>query len=313
MENTQNGKVISFINMKGGVGKTTLTINIGKKLAELGEKVLIIDMDPQFNATQSLLTYKIRTQDQEEVEGQEKIQNQEEIQGQQTIEQEIKSSEYYKKLSDDNETILQIFSRSEVLEKKSLIKTISNRLDIVPGDLNLIKEISGDTSGKVGVLYDYINENNIKSIYNYILIDCPPTWSILTYASLFVSDYYVIPSKIDFYSLIGIKLLQNTIKETLGRDTLYRRFLDNIKCLGIVFTQTHKSIKAEIDIKNNLKENIEDIDFFENVFPYIPSLSSKFIMIDEVKGNSLYSELVNSIEKITYELTKKINEVDGNV
>ena len=50
-----NCKILSFINMKGGVGKTTLTINIGKKLASLGNKVLIIDMDPQFNATQSLL------------------------------------------------------------------------------------------------------------------------------------------------------------------------------------------------------------------------------------------------------------------
>ena len=308
MENKQSGKVISFINMKGGVGKTTLTINIGKELAELGEKVLIIDMDPQFNATQSLLTYKIRIQEQEEGQEQE-----EEGQEQQNIEQEIKSSEYYKNLSDNNETILQIFARSEVVEEKCLIKTISNNLDIVPGDLNLIKEISGDTAGKVGVLYDYINTNKIKSIYNYILIDCPPTWSILTYASLYVSDYYVIPSKIDFYSLIGIKLLQNTIKETLGRDPLYQRFLDNIKCLGIIFTQTHKSIMAEKDIKNNLKENIEDIDFFDNVFPYIPSLASKFILIDEVKGNSLYSELVNSIEKITYELKRKINEVDGNV
>lgn len=308
MENKQSGKVISFINMKGGVGKTTLTINIGKELAELGEKVLIIDMDPQFNATQSLLTYKIRIQEQEEGQEQE-----EEGQEQQNIEQEIKSSEYYKNLSDNNETILQIFARSEVVEEKCLIKTISNNLDIVPGDLNLIKEISGDTAGKVGVLYDYINTNKIKSIYNYILIDCPPTWSILTYASLYVSDYYVIPSKIDFYSLIGIKLLQNTIKETLGRDPLYQRFLDNIKCLGIIFTQTHKSIMAEKDIKNNLKEDIEDIDFFDNVFPYIPSLASKFILIDEVKGNSLYSELVNSIEKITYELKRKINEVDGNV
>ncbi|ASS89020.1 ParA family protein [Aeribacillus pallidus] len=62
-------KVISFINMKGGVAKTTLTINIGEELANRGKKVLIIDMDPQFNATQSLLLHRTHLADQDKTFG----------------------------------------------------------------------------------------------------------------------------------------------------------------------------------------------------------------------------------------------------
>lgn len=58
MLDKEKGKVISFINMKGGVGKTTLTINVADKLAENGNKILVIDADPQFNATQALLLEK---------------------------------------------------------------------------------------------------------------------------------------------------------------------------------------------------------------------------------------------------------------
>ena len=93
-------KVISFINMKGGVGKTTLTINIGNELAKKGSKVLVIDMDPQFNATQSLLLHKIRitqTENSDIIE--------------EAIVQEINSSKDYKKLSQNKETVLQLLEK----------------------------------------------------------------------------------------------------------------------------------------------------------------------------------------------------------
>ena len=92
--NENSCKVISFINMKGGVGKTTLTVNIGEKLASQGKKVLIIDMDPQFNATQSLLLYNTRCN-----------QNNPDSNEETVVEQEITSAEYYKQLSDYNKTV----------------------------------------------------------------------------------------------------------------------------------------------------------------------------------------------------------------
>ena len=296
-----NYKILSFINMKGGVGKTTLTINIGKKLASLGSKVLIIDMDPQFNATQSLLLYKTRIQESKSEENEEVV-----------VSQEITSSQYYKELSDRNETALQIFESSDVCEKKILAKEIVDNLYLIPGDLNLSKEISGDTSGKVGAVYNYIEENNILNDFQYVLIDCPPTWSILTHSSLFASDYYIIPSKVDLYSYIGISLLEEQIDKKIRKDRVHEKLRGNLERLGVVFSLVHRNIKAEEGRMEYLRKQFKDIEFFNNNFPHIPSASTRFIMIDEVKDNAGYSELVNSVEKITYELVSRLSQEESD-
>jgi chromosome partitioning protein len=295
-----SAKVISFINMKGGVGKTTLTINIGNELAKKDNRVLIVDMDPQFNATQSLLLYKIRLSQTEDIDA---------INEEVIVKQEINSSEDYKKLSQNKETVLQLFERSSVdkpLSNPSLAQKIKKNLDLIPGDLKIAKEISGDTANKVGILVKHFKVNKILDDYDYVLIDCPPTWSILTHSSLFASDYYIIPSKVDLYSSIGIQLLEEQIDEKLRNDTVYEMTEKNLKQLGVVFTLVHRLVKAEEGRMAYLKNQFEDINFFTSNFPHMPSVPTKFIMIDEVKDQSKYSELVNSVEKITDELIGKL-------
>ncbi|WP_455814554.1 ParA family protein [Clostridium butyricum] len=188
--------------------KTTLTINVAKRLSELGNKVLVVDMDPQFNATQSLLLYGTSYYNiSKDSDLDEKL-----------LEEETKSSEFYQNLSDNKKTVLQMFESSNIdkpLDNASVTQNICKNLYLIPGDLTMAKEIAGDTSGKVGAVFNHFADNNILKDYKYILIDCPPTWSILTHASLFASDYYVIPSKVDLYSSIGIKLLEQQINEKI--------------------------------------------------------------------------------------------------
>lgn len=297
------GKVISFVNMKGGVGKTTLTINIGHKLSQLGNKVLIVDMDPQFNATQSLLLYK--TKKIVENTSQETDVLDEEV----NFRQELQSAEYYERLSKNKETVLQIFGGSNIstpLANPSLSQQITDNLYLIPGDLMLSKEVAGDTSNKVGAVIAHFERTNIFNDYQYILIDCPPTWSILTHSSLIASDYYVIPSKVDLYSSIGIRLLEDQINQKIINDIMYKGTGKNLKELGIIFTLVHRNIKAEEAIKIFLKDEFKDIDFFQNDLPYMPSVPTKFILFDDAKSDSKYSELTNSLEKITYELVNKL-------
>ena len=298
MEN-HTAKIISFINMKGGVAKTTLTINIGKQLADIGNKVLVIDMDPQFNATQSLLLYKTRYYQATNNSNQEEV-----------VKEEIKSSEFYNKLSQDRKTTLQMFESSNIAEpnkNESLVQEICSNLYLIPGDLTMAKEISGDTSNKVGAVWNHLKKNNIFNDYQYVLIDCPPTWSILTHSSLFASDYYIIPSKVDLYSSIGIKLLENQIKEKILQDSVYQMTEKQLKRLGVIFTLVHKNVKGERDQKDSLKRQFDDVDFFDNDLPYMPSVPTRFIMIDEAKKDPKYSELINSIEKITAEIIDKLH------
>lgn len=160
--------------------------------------------------------------------------------------------------------MLQIFQSSDVDEPHSnpkLTQKITENLYLIPGDLTLAKEISGDTANKVGAVWDHLSEKEILNEFDFILIDCPPTWSILTHSSLFASDFYIIPSKVDFYSSIGIQLLEEQVTKKILNDSVYKLTKRKLKRLGVIFTLVHRGIRAEEIRMTNLKEKFPYIDF----------------------------------------------------
>lgn len=302
-------KIISFINMKGGVGKTTLCINVSDYLAKKDNKVLILDMDPQFNATQALLLEQQRRNRGENENNLDKEST--DKKEDEAVKAEIDSSKYYKNLSTKGKTILQIFkSTNPNDDKKSIILHFTDNIDFIPGDLDLSSVVAGDTAGKVGAIKQYIYNNDLNEHYDYILIDCPPTWSILTHASLYASNYYIIPSKIDFYSSIGIKSLQEKIKEKLLDEFSYREVAqatgESIENLGVVFSMT-TNLKAESSIKETVKKDIgKNIPIFDAEIPFIRSAASSFIFYSEVEDNTIYANLTNSFDQFMTLLLDKI-------
>ncbi|WHS10335.1 AAA family ATPase [Ligilactobacillus salivarius] len=302
---SDEGKVISFINMKGGVGKTTLTINIANYLANKeNKKILIIDLDPQFNATQALLlkqeknklSNNINKQDKDEVE----------------FKAEVSSAEQYKKLSKNGKTAFQIFHRTVITKntQKDIIYEFSENLSFVPGDLELSSVIAGDTASKVGLIDQFIKINNLKEKFDFILIDCPPTWSILTHSALYASKYYLIPSKLDFYSSIGINSLQNKISEKLTNDCMYQETSRKLFNLGIVFSMT-TNLQSEKRLRETvIKDYDTKIHVFDAEIPLIPSASSSFLFYSEVENNKTYSNLSNSFEKIMSEFISQITNYE---
>ena len=302
-------KIISFINMKGGVGKTTLCINVADYLAKKDNKVLILDMDPQFNATQALLLEQQRRNRGENENNLDKEST--DKKEDEAVKAEIDSSKYYKNLSTRGKTILQIFkSTNPNDDKKSIILHFTDNIDFIPGDLDLSSVVAGDTAGKVGAIKQYIYNNDLNEHYDYILIDCPPTWSILTHASLYASNYYIIPSKIDFYSSIGIKSLQEKIKEKLLDEFSYREVAqatgESIENLGVVFSMT-TNLKAESSIKETVKKDIgKNIPIFDAEIPFIRAAASSFIFYSEVEDNTIYDNLTNSFDQFMTLLLDKI-------
>lgn len=302
MAKENNCKVISFINMKGGVGKTTLCINTADNLAQDGNKVLIIDMDPQFNATQALLLQMQRL----------KVNSENSLTENENIKAELDSSKIYKELSVKGKTVMQLFSSTNPNNDSSnVIQAFSENIDFIPGDLDLSSVAAGDTAGKVGTIMEYIMKQNLFTYYDYILIDCPPTWSILTHSSLYASDYYIIPSKIDFYSSIGINSLQNKINEHFLENFEYlavakarNRILKN---LGIIFSMT-TNLKAEASIKETVKKDFEDVPIFLPEIPLIPSASTSFIFYSDVKDNNIYINLTNAFNNFMTIFKEKIDE-----
>lgn len=274
----KSAKVISFINMKGGVGKTTLCVSMAEYFSINQKNVLIIDADPQFNCTQTF------------------------------YDTESKIDEYLGNVKDEK-TIRRIFktyntliNNDESTETNNLIKNISDTLHIVLGDINVINENHSDSS-QIHRIKNFIDDNNLREKYDYILIDCPPTISIYTDASLYCSDYYLLPSKIDKYSSFGTANLVNVVKG------LIRKARINVKPLGIIYTDTPKSLlEKQRNLKEDMESKLSEMYFFNNQFHTANDLKHSS------KGNvaTRYLRTSDNIADICNELESRITELEAD-
>lgn len=277
------GDVISVINMKGGVGKTTLSIGMADYLSENGHSVLLIDADPQFNSTQAMLdTYK--TKGYEDLESEENYYNVEILPQNKTI----------YKLFTLQTNMTHIYSTPKA---DDLIINLKENLDILCGDLSLVlvNKVSDHTFVKR--IKNFIEDNNLKEKYEYIIIDCPPTLTIYTDSALMASDYYLVPNRIDRYSIVGIDSLQQAVTNLIREERI------PLKCIGLVYTMVTESKKQQY-IKTNFesKKSVNDIEIFS-------SFMAVNNHIQYGKQGSLPTKYTSrdDIEAISLELIQKIN------
>jgi chromosome partitioning protein len=218
------GKTISFINMKGGVGKTTLAVNVGYTLSkEFDKKVLLIDVDPQMNATQYTLnedqTLDIMNNPEKSIYG------------------ILKEKPLIPPLVKDVET-----PESSI---ESIIP-IADNFDIIPSHLSIM---SLDLNNNPFTLLRFVDK--LRDSYDVIIIDSPPTISAYTKISLLASDAYVVPMKTEALSLLGLPLLQNHI------ENLKEQFDQELLFLGIVLTMVNPEYRVYTDIKDKISQNPE--------------------------------------------------------
>ncbi|HEY8890548.1 MAG TPA: AAA family ATPase [Clostridium sp.] len=238
--------VITFINMKGGVGKTTLCIGIGEYLAnELGKKVLILDIDPQFNATQSLLDkYEL-------------------------VDQYLSTFRKEKTIRKLFATTTDVYQKNTLIGKEEVIHKFNDNLHMVFGDINLIFDNNTMDNTRIKRVLKFINGNSLKDEYDYILIDSPPTISMYTDASIVASDYYIVPVKIDNYSILGVTNLISVITNLKADEEL------NIEPLGVIYTNLDDKLTLKTQTLKDefeLEENIEKLYIFQNGTTYVRDL-----------------------------------------
>lgn len=235
-------QAISFMNMKGGVGKTTIAVNVAYGLAALHDKkVLMVDCDPQFNATQYLLEDEIYLR---HIEDRTKG----------TIKDIFmpRSSTPVRTVSGSSRAVnrdrislrdcaLQIYDGSL---PPGGMRTGRGRLDLLPSVLDLV-EVQNSSRGTENRLKNFINEK--ASHYDYVIIDCPPTISIFTQAAILASHKYVVPIKPDPLSVLGLPLLERYIGDFTSD------FGMNIEQAGIILTlvrrptsNTMKAVMTEL-------------------------------------------------------------------
>ena len=168
----RKNKIISVVNQKGGVGKTTTAVNLSTALAAINKKVLLIDLDPQGNLSTGL---GIKNED--------------------------------RKIN-----VYDLIMMKKISIEKASIKTKVPYLDIVPSGINLSGiefELSDDVN-RNKKLYNKISM--LESKYDFIIIDCPPSLGILTINSLVASDLLLVPLQCEFYALEGLAQLLKTVE-----------------------------------------------------------------------------------------------------
>lgn len=196
--------VVAVLNMKGGVGKTTLSANVFRRLYYEKEiSTLLLDLDPQFNLTQSLF----KRDDYEDRKSKFKTLAS-------VLDHSTKSS------------LLEISSSHQDLPKVDDIARMfwhinkSNpriHLDAVPGDFDLVKYSLMDDNKKLGVVKNRFISfiESSKDKYGLIVLDCNPSSSFLTVCALTVCTHVLVPVKLDKYSVLGLEMLWEFVNERL--------------------------------------------------------------------------------------------------
>lgn len=232
-------RVISVVNQKGGVAKTTSTYNIAVAKAEEGKKVLMIDLDPQASLTLSC--------------------------GYDPNMIDFDNCHIGNVLLGQNDIKNCCFS-IDALEKYD---NISDKISLVPASLAL---------AKVEKELNHLSENNsrlrlkkalgsIKDYFDYIIIDCPPQFSLLTINALMASTDCIIPTKVDYLSYKGLQNVLATVKDIQANDlnpnlkfigtfaTFFRRNVVNEReMLALIGNQTNLigSVKESADVGRNM-------------------------------------------------------------
>lgn len=235
-------RTIAFINLKGGVAKTTTTVGLATLLAgAFGKRVLVIDLDPQTNCTTMLI-------------GEEK----------------------WKDLNKEGHTLYTLFKDAldetdsfdlaATLQKNvSSIRDVKN-LDLIPSSLDMIDLQDRIASIPQGQFYSN-NPTEIikravrgfKNDYDYVLIDCPPNMGLITLNGLRIADGYIIPTIPDVLSTYGIPQIINRVRkfsDTIG---------EQIECLGIVATKVRMQSTLHARTLMELEKG-NDAPLFDTVF-----------------------------------------------
>ena len=205
------GKIISFSNQKGGVGKTTSAVNVAASLGVLGHKVLLIDLDPQGNATSGVGIAK-------------------------------KNLKY-----SIHDVLVGATSAAE-----AILHTEFENLDLIPANIalagaeyNLYQEGGSECAMKNAL-------EPIKDNYDYIIIDCPPSLSMLTVNSMVASDGVIIPMQCEFYALEGLSQLTVTINR------IKANYNSRLNITGILITMYNSRLLLSLQVINELNKHYSD-------------------------------------------------------
>ena len=229
------GKIIAIVNQKGGVGKTTTSINLSASLGMLGKKVLMVDLDPQGNATTGV-----------------------------GVDKKGINNSIYEVLT------LRSSIDDAIIKTKSIgLDVIPAYLNLAGVEMELIEleKKYRETNQKINRVMRLKDElNKVKDRYDFILIDCPPSLGILTTNALAAADSVLIPVQCEYYALEGIMQLINTIM------LAQRKVNPNLDIEGVLLTMLSVNTNLGLEFISSIKEFFKE-RVYDTIIPRLIKLA----------------------------------------
>lgn len=248
------GKIIAIANQKGGVGKTTTSVNLSACLAHIGKKVLLIDADPQGNATSGVGVNK----------------------------GDVHQCIYDMLIDDVN--IKEVIHQTKVENLYIVPATIS----LAGAEIELVSTISREVRMKHAI-------QEAKELYDYVIIDCPPSLGLLTINSLTAADSVIIPVQCEYYALEGLSQLLSTIR------LVQKHLNESLTIDGVLLTmfdaRTNLGIQVIEEVKKYFQDKVYGTIIPRNVrLSEAPSHGEPIIIYDsKSRGAEVYLELAKEV------------------